>query len=224
MSSSSMIVSRLTLAAALVGAVIGAGCGDDDRGRTDSGPPDRDGGPVRDGGHLLDGCIPIVEICGDRVDQNCDGRDQGCGDNDGDRYDACRAGEAPPACDCDDNFANVYPGHTEECDGLDNDCNGRVDETAECCAGCGGMDRTRADICLEDGTCDCSSLDGVGPCPEGLRCCSTGCVDVASDATHCGLCEQPCAPQGDTCTSGMCGCGSGSSCAFTGRCTAGSCG
>lgn len=30
--------------------------------------------------------------------------------------------------DCDDTRANVYPGAPEVCDGLDNDCNGQVDE------------------------------------------------------------------------------------------------
>lgn len=30
--------------------------------------------------------------------------------------------------DCDDNEANAYPGNTEQCDGIDNDCDSMVDE------------------------------------------------------------------------------------------------
>ena len=65
------------------------------------------------------------------------------------------------------------PGALEACDGLDNDCDGRADESAECCEGCAslGADRDRADECLEDGTCDCTTEPGIGPCPEGESCC-----------------------------------------------------
>jgi len=54
-------------------------------------------------------------------------------DLDGDGYRAplpgFRAGE-PGACgdDCDDSNPNAYPGHAEVCDGIDNDCNGVVDD------------------------------------------------------------------------------------------------
>ena len=48
-------------------------------------------------------------------------------DQDGDgHFDArCSAGEASD--DCDDGQPSVHPGALELCDGLDNDCNGRVD-------------------------------------------------------------------------------------------------
>ncbi|MFZ1695018.1 MAG: putative metal-binding motif-containing protein, partial [Flavobacteriales bacterium] len=44
-----------------------------------------------------------------------------CQDLDGDGFFECDG-------DCDDNNPDVYPGSPELCDGLDNDCNGAVDE------------------------------------------------------------------------------------------------
>ena len=32
--------------------------------------------------------------------------------------------------DCDDSDASVYPGATETCDGVDNNCNGTIDEAS----------------------------------------------------------------------------------------------
>lgn len=37
--------------------------------------------------------------------------------------------------DCDDNNAAVHPGATEQCDGLDNDCNGKTDDVDPPCSG-----------------------------------------------------------------------------------------
>ncbi len=42
-------------------------------------------------------------------------------DDDGDRFSLADG-------DCDDNDAEVYPGRDEACDGVDNDCDLRVDE------------------------------------------------------------------------------------------------
>ncbi len=62
------------------------------------------------------------EICEDGVDQDCDGSDIACPctDADGDGY-----------CveeDCDDSDPEVNPAADEVCDGVDNNCDGQVDE------------------------------------------------------------------------------------------------
>jgi hypothetical protein len=63
-----------------------------------------------------------AEIPYDGIDQDCDGSD--LVDVDGDGYDAVRAG----GDDCDDNNPNIHPGAEEVCDGVDNDCDGQIDE------------------------------------------------------------------------------------------------
>ncbi len=84
------------------------------------------------------------EVCGDHVDQDCDGGDVGCsaGDNDGDGY-------TENKCDCDDGDPGIHPGATDVCgDNIDQDCVGG-DAVCSCPdadgdgfadASCGGFD------------------------------------------------------------------------------------
>ena len=62
-----------------------------------------------------------AEVCGDGIDQNCDGSDEDA-DADGDGHLAC-------GTDCNDSSAAAYPGAPEICDGIDNDCDGAADWT-----------------------------------------------------------------------------------------------
>ena len=59
--------------------------------------------------------------CTDPNDYNCDGS-VGASDIDGDGYAACE--------ECDDTDASVNPAATEVCDGIDNDCDGSIDEAS----------------------------------------------------------------------------------------------
>ena len=176
---------------------------------------------------------PPYEICGDGIDQNCDRRDASCGDNDGDGIQACRPGDDPTGgvCDCDDERTDVRPpfgtvaGAPELCDGIDNDCNGRVDESAACCDACSflGEHRDRADVCTVEDVCDCSTAAGEGPCDDGRTCCSTGCVDVQNDTLNCGFCGSACTGSSDRCVAGNCQCGDSSPCDLDFECLDGVC-
>jgi hypothetical protein len=59
------------------------------------------------------------EDCTDPNDYNCDGS-VGYADEDGDGWAACE--------ECDDTHPEVNPGEVEQCDGIDNDCDGVIDE------------------------------------------------------------------------------------------------
>ncbi len=92
---------------------------------------DGDGYPVGSDCNDLDPTVHpgAPEYCGDGIDQDCKGGDVSCEsivDVDGDRY---AAGE-----DCNDNDASVHPPRgvppdvTERCNGIDDNCDGYVDE------------------------------------------------------------------------------------------------
>ena len=190
------------------------GCGRDPNPVPTDGPPSGDNGGDNAGDS--GGCMPRIEVCGDRMDQNCDGRDQSCGDNDNDRFPAygtqntiCAMVTDPARCDCDDSQAEVYPGHPELCDGFDNDCNGRVDEAGECCPDCAAYPTGAGDICTTDNLCDCRAVSGTGPCSGGQACCGTGCSNLVNDVDNCGFCGFTCSPRlgSDTCVAGHCQCG-----------------
>ncbi|MFO0681341.1 MAG: MopE-related protein [Sandaracinus sp.] len=227
----------LALVALALGA-LAAGCGgsgaaEQDASATfDSGPPDawyaghQDVGPGVDGG-----CLPFIEICGDRIDQDCDGHDIGCGDGDMDSFPACQGTDPDyTMCDCNDHDANSHPrrgtlaGGAELCDMLDNDCDFRIDESSACCPACASLtDPTQADTCTPDGQCDCAGEAGVGACGAGQTCCAAGCVDLRSNVQNCGFCGTVCDNDTDTCNAGECGCGAGGACAGGAACESGMC-
>ena len=69
-----------------------------------------------------------LEICGNGIDDDCDGKDDQA-DDDGDGY----IDEACGGDDCNDEWASVNPGVPEDCDThYDDNCNGILDEGCPC--------------------------------------------------------------------------------------------
>jgi len=160
-----------------------------------------------------------TEVC-NAVDDDCDGSvDEGVlraffpdvdRDGFGDRAATPTAACVPTegvvenALDCDDANAGAAPGNLELCNGLDDDCNGVVDDadrTALTCASSFGTP-PRTFFGCEDGACV------VDACVEGFADCngerSDGCeIDTRSDVDHCGGCGNRCGA-GGTCEASTC--------------------
>ena len=92
---------------------------------------------------------PMVDACGNQIDEDCDGvADENC-DQDND-------GVTTTDGDCRDDLAAVNPNLPEVCDGLDNDCDTVIDGIEEACYE--GPDNT---------------ID-VGACRGGVALCAAG--------------------------------------------------
>lgn len=108
-----------------------------------------------------------------------------CADNDGDGYGVCMG-------DCNDNNANIRPNAPEVCDGIDNNCNGKIDgeELSEYCGD--GIDNDCDG--LADGadvpTCDCAA--NKFSCIKGNPTCTGGTIKQGywcpSGNTCCRIC------------------------------------
>ncbi len=114
-------------------------------------------------------------------------------DRDSDGYSAC-------GIDCDDSVATTYPGAPESCDGLDQDCDGSVDEGTSCVdddgdgatedeGDCNDQDPNRSPLLAEDygngidddcdGVADDGAMDGDG---DGYDASAGDCDDADASA------------------------------------------
>jgi hypothetical protein len=153
-------------------------------------------------------CAPVTESCDGR-DNDCDGlidEDGVCNvpyycDADSDGYLAsaptgrCSSSACPPAncstlagADCNDQNANVRPGATENCNanGLDDDCDGVVDECDPCRDGV--RNGSESDV-------DCGG--SCAPCPAGSAC--SVAADCASATCEGHVCIEPHVALGPSC-------------------------
>jgi hypothetical protein len=116
-----------------------------------------------------------TEVC-NGIDDNCNGQiDEGVKttyyyDADGDSYggtatstQACSApsGYVVNNTDCNDSNAAIHPGATEVCDGIDNDCDGVIDEgcTNQNCPPCPNQNNTYTCTCQCQCSCTVSNVN-----------------------------------------------------------------
>ena len=103
---------------------------------------------------------------------------------------------APGTDDCADDDPNRFPGQTEFCNDIDDDCDGTTDEGTN--AGCAVPNAYGA--CLAGACAIVGCAPGFGDC-DGAR--ANGCeVDTTSDSAHCTGCGRSCG--GGACDSGLC--------------------
>jgi Putative metal-binding motif len=152
------------------------------------------------------------ELC-DGKDNDCNGKiDENvvttiyCQDNDGDGHGvpgaATKSGCAPSAgfgdCggDCRDNDPKIHPGAVEVCDGVDNNCDGRIDEGARATCGVGWCARYAI---------GCTTVCTPGPpIAETCNMFDDDCDGIVDNGTDLELCGP-----GRTCLAGKCIVGSG---------------
>lgn len=91
-------------------------------------------------------------------------------------------------------------------DGIDNDCDAKVDD----CRVCDGVgvpddDHENCGACGNACRAEQQCTDGACVCPAGTTDCGHDCVDTSTSVSDCGACGNTCGV-GETCTAGTCRC------------------
>jgi len=139
------------------------------------------------------------EVCGDGIDQNCNGSDKATADCDADRD-----GRTANDGDCDDTNPTIFPGAFERCNGRDDNCNGTIDEGyvvgTACTLGLGACAVTGMTVCSSTGGASVCTAKPSAPVAEtcnGIDDNCNGRVDDvpaqgAADVQNCGGCGSVC--------------------------------
>jgi serine protease len=154
-----------------------------------------------------------AEVCGDGIDQDCDGVDDACPavDADGDGYD--------DTVDCDDTDASINPGAAEVCDdGIDQDCDGvdeacpapdldgdGYDETVDCDDTDASINPGAAEVCGDGIDQDCDGVDdtcGTGPVISGVSDSTSKSTRTVVWSTDVSTTGEVCNDHGDCATTG----------------------
>jgi hypothetical protein len=141
---------------------------------------------------------------------DCDG--DGFGSSTSAGVPGCDPAQLPPCMghqpvqnhtDCNDAANTVHMGAAEICDGLDNDCNGTIDDAAPAAAYCTTMFPTtpHATVACTAGACTLTCAATYGNCDGTL---ANGCETLTTtSAANCGMCGHACGP-GAACTASTC--------------------
>jgi hypothetical protein len=150
-------------------------------------------------------CTPKPEVC-NGLDDDCNGIVDDGFDKDGDGYSTCSSDKS--LFDCNDDPATgsaIHPGAQESCNGIDDNCNGKVDEEPNDCSAKGlecWSDKSR---CVTRGDCRLHGCTKGGCNPDTGQCTSADCVDLGScpdPTTRCDVKTRTCvkiAKLGDAC-------------------------
>ena len=133
------------------------------------------------------------EVC-DVIDNNCfNGVDEGCRtwfrDNDGDGYGTSvsttailqPAGYVALTGDCNDSDAAVHPGALETCDGVDNDCDGILDEGCRSWYQDNDGDGYGSSVSVESDTQPAGYVNVSGDCNDADPAINPGAVEICED-------------------------------------------
>jgi hypothetical protein len=172
-------------------------------------------------GPCLGAVVPQTETClNENADDDCNGKtddvvNRGAACSVASNMGLCRSGVLQCQKDRAELACVTPQPAAESCNGLDDDCDGRMDEgfdltsdamhCGKCGMACGAGETCCAGRCtnLAMDNANCGACGAANACAAGSTCCSGKCQNTMSDNNHCGSCAMRCA-MGESCCTGSC--------------------